>query len=225
MIVTCTDCSKRYLVDARALGASGRNVRCAACGHTWFQTPPEDAPRPVDLPPPEPTPSFTIEGDRRERRVQLPAVPRAKTRGPLLWWGLTAVVIIAAVWGLIAARAQIMAFWPPATEFYAMIGYGPTVPGFGLELRNVTPSRGDDNGVPTLAIDGEVVNISTETRAVPKLRVALRDAGDQQLQSWTISVTDQRLLPGASVPFHTTIKQPPTAATGVVVSFAGSDKK
>ncbi len=220
MIVTCTSCSKRYLVDARALGAAGRNVRCASCGHTWFQTPPADVPQSFDLAVgTAPVPSPPLEG---ERRVQLPAVPRSRARGQILGWSFAAIAVVAAVWGLIAARADIVGLWPPAERLYTMIGYGPAAAGTGLELRKVTPSRGMENGVPTLAIDGEVVNVSPVTRDVPKLKVALRDGNDKELRAWTISVTDQRLLPGASVPFHTVITQPAEAATGVVVSFAGA---
>ncbi len=222
MIVTCSSCSKRYLVDSRALGAAGRTVRCASCGHTWFQTPPQDAPQPITLAAPEAEPGFALDGERREGRVQLPAVPPARGRGYLIAWGVAALVIVGLAWGLIAARASVMVLWPPAAKLYAMIGYGPTVAGTGLELRKVTPSRGTENGVPTLAIDGEVVNISTVVRDVPKLKVALRDGNDHELQAWTVSVNEPRLLPGASVPFHTTITQPSEAATGVVVSFAGS---
>jgi hypothetical protein len=132
-------------------------------------------------------------------------------------------VIVVAAWGLVAARASVMSLWPPSSRLYSMIGYGPTDPGFGLELRKVAPARSVENGVPTLTIDGEVANISTLTRDVPKLRVALRDVNNKVLQAWTVAVTDQRLLPGASVPFHTGVAQPPEAATGVVVSFAGPD--
>lgn len=223
MIVTCTSCSKRYLVDTRALGVAGRNVRCAHCGHTWFQMPPADAPQNFELSlDAAPEPAAAVESERRERRVQLPAVSRSRMRGQAVGWSIAAIVVVALVWGLIAARADIIKFWPPAGRLYAMVGYGPTVAGTGLELRKVTPSRGMENGVPVLAIDGEVVNVSPMTRDVPKLKVALRDGNDKELQAWTISVTDQRLLPGASVPFHTTITQPAEAATGVVVSFAGA---
>jgi predicted Zn finger-like uncharacterized protein len=218
MIVTCTNCSKRYLVDSRALGAAGRTVRCASCAHTWFQTPPEDAPQLI-APVADPDESFEA-GGRRERRVQLPAVAPARSRGPLIAWGLVALVIAGLAAGLIVARASVVTLWPPASKLYAMIGYGPTAAGSGLELRKVTPSRGIENGVPTLAIDGEVVNVSPIVRDVPKLKVALRDGGDHELQAWIIAVSEQRLLPGASVPFHTTITQPAEAATGVVVSFA-----
>lgn len=221
MIVTCTSCSKRYLVDSRALGVAGRTVRCASCGHTWFEAAPRDAAQAMALAAPPEPPSFSIEAERRERRVQLPAVKRASSRGQFLGLGLVLILLIGVAWGLIAARTEIMNYWPPAAKLYAMVGYGPTVAGPGLELRKVTPSRGIENGVPILAIDGEVVNISTVVREVPKLKVALRDGSDHELQAWTVAVTEQRLLPGASVPFHTTIAQPSDAATGVVVSFAG----
>lgn len=220
MIVTCTSCSKRYLVDARALGASGRNVRCAGCGTTWFQAPPDDGPAPVDFAPPQP-PEITIDNERRERRVQLPAVKRTRGRGQLVVWAIVVVLIVGAVWGLIAERTRVTTLWPPAAKLYAMVGYGPAEIGTGLQIRKQTSSRGTENGVPILAIDGEVVNTTTVARDVPKLRVALQDGTDHEIQHWIVSVTEQRLLPGASVAFHTTIAQPSEAAASAIISFAG----
>jgi hypothetical protein len=100
-----------------------------------------------------------------------------------------------------------------------MVGLGPAVPGEGLQLRDVTPSRGVDNGVPTLAINGQVANVSRGPQPIPKLRIALRDANNNELQSWVVSVSDEPLAPGESVPFHTAISQPPEGATGVIVGF------
>ena len=220
MIVTCSNCSKRYLVDARALGASGRNVRCAACGTTWFQAPPSDAPMMTDLES-EPSPAIDIEAERRERRVQLPAVKAKRGRGALIGWGVAVVVIVGLVWGLIAERAEVTAIWPPAAKLYSLVGYGAPEIGAGLVIRKQTSSRGVENGLPILAIDGEVVNTTTIAREVPKLRVALQDGTDHEIHHWTVSVTDQRLLPGASVAFHTTVTQPPESATSAIISFAG----
>ncbi len=40
MILTCPECSARYVVDPKALLPNGRVVRCAKCKHSWKETAP-----------------------------------------------------------------------------------------------------------------------------------------------------------------------------------------
>jgi len=113
MIVTCSKCEKRYVVDPRALGSPGRRVRCANCQHTWFETAPEEAQSSIELPPLPETPpvvrtTTTVDPGPAARRVQLPAVAR-QGRG-MVWLrrGVIAAAVVIVIWALIAERQHVM---------------------------------------------------------------------------------------------------------------------
>jgi len=38
MLISCSSCNSKYLVNSADLKSNGRNVQCANCGHNWFQT-------------------------------------------------------------------------------------------------------------------------------------------------------------------------------------------
>ena len=39
MLLACSSCKSRYLVNSADLKPNGRTVRCASCGNEWFQDP------------------------------------------------------------------------------------------------------------------------------------------------------------------------------------------
>lgn len=51
MLLVCPECRTRYVVPDSAIGANGRQVRCANCRHSWFQ-------QGIELPPAPPAPSI-----------------------------------------------------------------------------------------------------------------------------------------------------------------------
>lgn len=60
MLISCPRCETQFDVPEDALGAKGRTLKCARCGHKWFQTapgaelaPPPPAPEPEPEPEPE----------------------------------------------------------------------------------------------------------------------------------------------------------------------------
>jgi len=244
MIVTCPSCAVRYVVDPRALGAKGRIVRCARCAHTWRQeAPPETLqeaapPSPQTAEPPAaakpaPVSDAAASAAPRERatpvvapqdRVQLPALSRPRRRwgAALAWTGSLLLLLVGLAAAAIVERARIVELLPAAARVYALAGFPVSDVGMGLVFRNVSTSRDMDNGLPTLVIEGEVMNVSSVARPVPKLVAILRDRGEHELQEQSFTVDAARLLPGESVPFHTTISQPAEEASGVIVTFAHS---
>ena len=38
MLISCSSCNSKFLVNSADLKPNGRTVQCAKCGHKWFQT-------------------------------------------------------------------------------------------------------------------------------------------------------------------------------------------
>jgi hypothetical protein len=180
-------------------------------------------PPPLEPPPRERTrtPALTA-----EQRHQLPALPPRPTRwGAAAAWALAAIALFGGLgYAAIVERDRVIGILPASAALYARVGFPAGASGLGLEFRNVTTSREMANGLPVLVVAGEVWNVSSIARAVPKLVVTLRDRGEHDLQGLTVAAPAERLQPGESVPFHTSITQPAETASGVVVTFDGGNR-
>lgn len=212
MILTCPNCPTRYLLDPAKLGSAGRPVRCGMCGHTWYQSPPADMPAPLD-----PTP-VAIEPRPLPPGSNLPAIWH-KPRRVGVGWALV-IALAAAVLVAVLARERIVAGWPSTASLYDAIGIVMAPPETGLTVRNLSSRRTLDNGVELLVVEGEIANLSNETKDVPPLRGALRDARQRDVQAWTFSVGETKLLPGEAVKFSTTLENPASEGTEILISLA-----
>jgi predicted Zn finger-like uncharacterized protein len=234
MILSCPVCQTRYRVDEEALERpGGRTVRCANCGHIWHRTSafPEAAGSKHEV---------KVEDLRIEPALEVPprpgqasgsalaVPPRIETllspprrRSAVGWLSLVVLLALAVMAAAVAARDAIVARWPPAAQLYALAGLPIEPPGAGLKIEKLTPTRTPDG----LTIEGDIANTARTPRDLPRLRVALQDAAEKEVQFKVIDPPKDRLAPGAVAHFKAQFEHPDNAATGVVVTLATDGTK
>jgi predicted Zn finger-like uncharacterized protein len=213
MILTCPSCSTRYSVDPATLGADGRAVRCARCGHNWRQTPPADMPRRLDsmfereVPRPLPPGS------------NLPALRERRQRINRIGWILLVLFLAVVLGGGLGAREGIVELWPASGRLYDAIGLGLEPEELGLDLLNVETHSIKEGEVTVLVIEGQVMNSAESARRVPPIRVALIDKNKRELATWEVAAEKTELAPDELTRFSARFSSPPASAASLAVSF------
>jgi predicted Zn finger-like uncharacterized protein len=233
MILSCPNCSARFLINAAALAPDGREVRCGRCRHQWFAVPPEPEPLELEEPAPEPStppplppppplaePAAPVEPRPIPKGSNLPVIAKQRRTsvGAIVGWVVLGLVIV----GLgvaIAERETVMARYPETRPIYGAVGFATPKLGDGLAITDENCSRVTQEGLPVLVCEGRLRNNTKYDQRVPGLRGALFDAGGRELQAWTFSISTTTLAPNQSVPFRTEVRQPASAATEWRVTF------
>ena len=243
MILTCPSCRTRYQTDGARFKAPGRNVRCAKCGHVWFESAPELVPQaepeaivipsaavaPATVEQPVQAVSASDRGaldfatvPREEKAAAVPDKVRRASRGVAfaqsIGWMALIFLIGAIGWGTIRYRETIAAVWPQSASFYAVLGLPVNVR--GIALTNIAYKQEYEDGQPVLSVTGKVVNVSTRDQPVPEIRVVLLDGAKHELYHWTFDAGIRALKPGSESPFTTRLSSPPPEARNLNVRFA-----
>jgi predicted Zn finger-like uncharacterized protein len=236
MILTCPQCVTRYQTDAAKFQPSGRNVRCAKCGHVWFQDAPpaesevasdiavvEDAPPPASVPALEPAPQVqAFVPSPLTSRPRFVTVEPPRPRWPALlmngagWVGLVAIVLVIG-WSALAYRQQIATLWPQSASLYAVLGMKTNAT--GLDIKDVSYHRGMENGQSVLSVTGVLANAGARELPVPQIRVALIDNDRRELYHWTFVPGVMTLRPGQTTTFRTRLANPPPGARQFELRF------
>ncbi len=235
MILTCPSCVTRYEVDGTKFPPSGRDVRCAKCGHVWHALPndevipesfaeppaPEVYQQPVSRDPePQPRPA---EDYYDEEQGFEPAAAQAqpwyarKTTLMAGWAGLAVVVLVI---GFVASvyRREVVEVWPKTASLYS--GLGVKVAPAGLKLGNTKTFEVPQNGQLVLTVTGAVTNVASRELPVPQIRVGLVDRDKRELYHWTVAPQVMTLKPGQSTRFVTRLSNPPDGAANYEIRFA-----
>lgn len=221
MILTCPECTTRFLLPSHALEPDGRRVKCSGCGEVWFQEPEseeveenidseeqeeeqelgeeeggisiDDIPEAVK-PVPEDSSESVVQDDEERQEITVGAL------GGYIAAGGMFVVILA---GLLLMNGPVMERWPASSSFYKVFGFTMPVPGEGLVFDKVTAGASKEGGSQkeTIALEGQIINLTNESQVVPMIEAGLRSKSGEILQHWFIDPPKKKMDAEETLPF------------------------
>ena len=150
---------------------------------------------------------------RPARRRAAPRPVSGRTATAFLLAALAAVGLFGAL-----GREAVVRVVPDLAGLYALIGLPVNIR--GLEFRHVVGRSDIDDGMPVLAVEGEIANVAPRRVEVPALRLALRGAGRDELYAWIVAPPKRAASPGESMRFRARLPAPAADAKEVTVRFA-----
>lgn len=243
MILTCPECSTRYLTKENAIGPNGRTVRCAKCDTTWFvaseadelalkdnqKTNEDIVPAAAAVAAPttaensfakdntsskiEPVGAHVAMRDKVDKERRR----RRLTSVGLIWAVPLTLLFIAAILGYVF-RQDIVNGIPQTATLYKSLGVDVKLSGLNIE-DPITRSALID-GQPVLVVNGAVRNISAQTQSVPMVELSLHSRDGEPLVTWLVDVNEDQLAKDERVTFVSEYPNPPVDAVKLRYKFA-----
>jgi len=146
--------------------------------------------------------------DRKDERSLL----RRLASLPMLIVAMLAILLAALNW-----RAAVVRQLPQTASLYAAIGLPVNLR--GLFFEDVKSRSELHDGVTVLIIEGTIVNLTTRTLEVPRLRLSLRNGVGHEVYAWTALPSKSTLGSGNGLPFRARLASPPPDGRDVIVRF------
>ena len=232
MILICPSCDTRYTLSDDAVGVNGRNVRCRACGHSWFAKPAHVLEAEAAVQDESGLTRAQVERLRqkaqansagrtgphaeirekerqRRKRNRMIAATTAWVAGAALFSGAAAASVV--------FREKVVDIWPKTASLYALAGM--EVNRFGLEFSRLEARRSFDGTTPILTIDGAAINISDTHRPSPLVLIRLMSETEETVHEEIVNLIDEVVAPGAASDFSARIISPPMDSYRLEVGF------
>ena len=246
MILTCPECATRFKINPDAIGTNGRTVRCSQCSGTWFVAAEPDI---MDLQEGEDSLLEPVSGaasamaargaqdhdesgdetDSAEASYESTSAhnemrdkaDRKKVRRRLFGVGMIWVTVLTIlIFAILAAyffRAKIVEKFPGTAPIYKSFGVEANTS--GLNIIDVEFRNGEQNGTPTLFVNGKVKNFDGRTRDVALIKLSFKNADGDVISSWVVQPSKASLSSGEILNFTTQYPNPPIDAKSLASSF------
>ncbi|OSQ41009.1 hypothetical protein TMES_03450 [Thalassospira mesophila] len=160
--------------------------------------------------------------------------PGPKSKKGIVGWIFFLLIIGGIGAGAYYAKDTLINAWPPIAKVYDMVGLDVPHVGEGLDIKEMPPTREEEDGVDVLVVRAEIVNISKIDRPLPYLLIELLDPLDRVVQRKKMALifdqqaaqTDagmpiaEQILPvGKTLNVETKIRKPNPTATRLQVTF------
>ncbi|MBP6951337.1 MAG: zinc-ribbon domain-containing protein [Alphaproteobacteria bacterium] len=218
MIVTCPNCSKRYMIDDNLLSKDGRQVRCIACHYVWHQAP---------------NISHLVSNPTHKGVIEIPPQTTLSYDKKTSWlgWIFGFSLVLSLFCALIFGRDFVIKLWPEAEKLYTLVGLYSYPPGTGLSIVNTTFQSYQEGPHEMFNVASDVVNTSNRIRSIPSLKIKvlgesipLNYLQDKEktayiLDQWEHRLSENSLLPGEQIHFETEPRPKIKGAQQVVIEF------
>lgn len=208
MIIQCPACERKFQVPDTAFDAapSGRNVKCSACHHQWFQKKPAVEPASPEkddeaekakeaevsdleaIVEDEAKEAENLKKELNEKEEETEVIEEEiKERSGFLSWLLFFIILLLVVPSLmILSRHHIVRYYPKMAGAYHAVGLKVHVPDQHFRFQNTSWSEVIEHGQPSLYVKGDVLYQPEEdlARTVPLVQVSTYGGGKCEKPTW-----------------------------------------
>jgi predicted Zn finger-like uncharacterized protein len=224
MVITCPNCSKRYLVEDIDLSSSGRQVQCAACQHTWFYIPTQET---ADLKQ-EPTENLTLHSAKADDRAK-----------SALGWVFIALSVLTVLMALVIGRHSVMQLWPQTAKAYKVLGLHLPENLDDLKIEGLRPMIEPTPQGQKVFLTGTIINEGSQAHEIKKLTIYVK--GDCShvnwfwrlvnryiyrepnntciIDQWTYEPSESKIYPNERLSFETNSRKELQGAKSIQVKF------
>ncbi|BAT57988.1 hypothetical protein GJW-30_1_00500 [Variibacter gotjawalensis] len=151
------------------------------------------------------------------RLVKDEPAAKKKDRPKRARWPYAAASLAAAIVGLVVMRVDVVRLAPQTAGVYAAFKLPVNVR--GLTFADVRTAQEKQDGIDVLVVTGSIANGTRKPVDLPKLRMALLDAGGAEVFTWATAAGKTSLAPGETLPFRSRVASPPANAHDIQVRF------